>query len=293
MSDLLELPADLEPEIEELDADQALEVIARERRIIAQANARMSRALARFGELRDAEGYEAGVYAPEEVALALVLSPVSASQRLAEAHLLVTRLPETLAALSRGEIDAWQARAIVEATWPLDLDLARAVEARVLPNAPRWTVGRLRERLRYHLARLDPDGTRERQRERKKSRGVSYHDHGDGMATLSAYLPAERAFSAYQHICDLAQHSQGADDDGRNCAQRQADVFADLVLGSNLEHIRTEIQVLVPASVLAGTSDEPGEMLGTGYLDPDTVRELSAADATWRRILTTPSTTLC
>lgn len=41
-----------------------------------------------------------------------------------------------------------------------------------------------------------------------------------------------------------------------------------------------------PYSVLTGHSDEPSEILGAGYLDPDIIRELAAGEGTWRRILT-------
>ncbi|MQA08179.1 MAG: DUF222 domain-containing protein [Pseudonocardiaceae bacterium] len=75
--------------------------------------------------------------------------------------------------------------------------------------------------------------------------------------------------------------------DERTTEQRRADVLTDLLLGTNQHHMRAEIQVLVPATVLAGTSNEPGELAGYGPLDADTVRHL-AGNATWRRILTDP-----
>ncbi|MQA10830.1 MAG: DUF222 domain-containing protein [Pseudonocardiaceae bacterium] len=83
------------------------------------------------------------------------------------------------------------------------------------------------------------------------------------------------------------RHQSQNPDDERTTEQRRADVLTDLLLGTNQEHVTTEIQVLVPATVLAGVADEPGELTGYGPLDADTVRRL-ARSATWRRILTDP-----
>lgn len=274
--------------IEGMDADEVLEVMAAERARIARATARMHRALARLAVVRDAQGYEIGRHTPEEVAVVLACSPRSASARVAEAEHLTEHLPGTLAALQRGAIDGQQAHAIAEPTARLAPDLLRALETRILPRVAHWTPGRIRERIRYHLARLDPEGTRERQRDRQQDRGVSYTDHGDGMATLGAHLPAEHAYRIYRHLCEHATRIHSADD-ARTADQRRADVLIDLLLGNDREHVHTEVHVQVPASVLTGATHEPGELLGTGYLDPDTVRALATGNATWRRILTDPA----
>ncbi len=47
------------------------------------------------------------------------------------------------------------------------------------------------------------------------------------------------------------------------------------------------VQVIVPATVLLGFSDDPIELLGYGPISAETAREI-AATATWRRLLTDP-----
>ncbi|MQA06927.1 MAG: DUF222 domain-containing protein, partial [Pseudonocardiaceae bacterium] len=169
---------------------------------------------------------------------------------------------------------------------PLPVEKAREVETRILEKAPHLTVGRLRQRLRYHVAKVDPDGAAERRRQRQRERTVEYNPKDDGMASLYALLPAEHAQAAFHRICGLATTAK-TPEDTRTTEQRRADVLTDLLLGKHQEHITTEIQVLVPATVLAGVTNEPGELTGYGPLDADTVRRL-ARSATWRRILTDP-----
>jgi hypothetical protein len=50
----------------------------------------------------------------------------------------------------------------------------------------------------------------------------------------------------------------------------------------------TQVKVTVPATTLLGTDHAPGELAGYGPIPADMTREL-AADATWRRLLTDPT----
>src|SRR5436309_2836444 len=72
----------------------------------------------------------------EEVACALVLSPVTAGATLKNAEQLCTRLPATLGLLLEGRISELQARAVTEASYVFpDVRLA-GFEDRVLQRAP-------------------------------------------------------------------------------------------------------------------------------------------------------------
>ncbi|MQA11317.1 MAG: DUF222 domain-containing protein [Pseudonocardiaceae bacterium] len=281
-----EAPFDDVP-VSEMDAPQLVDYLRRGRKVVAQWQAAMTKATARFGDLRAAEGEAMETFAADEIGVTLMLSPVSAGNRMSEASDVVARLPDTMAAFARGDVDAQHVWAIAEVTKPLSAGKAREVEARVLPKAAQ-PVGRLRQRLRYHVAKVDPEGAKERRRQRQRDRTVEYNPKDDGMASLYALLPAEYAQAAFHRICGLAEKAK-TPEDTRSAEQRRADVLTELLLGANQEHVRTEIQVLVPATVLAGASEHPGELAGYGPLDADTVREL-ARNATWRRILTDPAT---
>ncbi|MQA08178.1 MAG: DUF222 domain-containing protein [Pseudonocardiaceae bacterium] len=190
--------------IGEMNAGQLLDLLQRARRVTARWEATIVAATACFAEFRERQGEMLAEFAADELAVTLVQTPVEASNRMHHAQDLVTRLPATMARFSQGDLDARQAEAIREVTAPLSVEKAREVEARILEKAPHLTVGRLRQRLRYHVAKVDPDGAAERRRRRQRERTVELNPKDDGMASLYALLPAEHAQAAFHRICGLA-----------------------------------------------------------------------------------------
>ena len=73
-------------------------------------------------------------YAPDEVGVALHLARGTACARIGLACRLLSTLPDTFALWESGRIDTAKARAVDGATGVLPDELARAVEARVLPR---------------------------------------------------------------------------------------------------------------------------------------------------------------
>jgi hypothetical protein len=100
-----------------------------------------------------------------EVSLALSMSHVGASWWAGLGVALQWRLAVTGAALAAGDIDVQRARLICEATAALEDDQARAVEARVLPDAGQQTTGQLRAALRRAVIVADPRGADDRRRD--------------------------------------------------------------------------------------------------------------------------------
>ena len=96
-----------------------------------------------------------------QISLALMLTDHSATAWADLAVTLCWRLPATGAGAGRrGRIDLARARVIAEATSVLGEDAARAVEAKILPEAGRQTTAQLRARLRRAVIAADPDGRR-------------------------------------------------------------------------------------------------------------------------------------
>ncbi|MFX5999147.1 hypothetical protein ABTF05_22465, partial [Acinetobacter baumannii] len=54
----------------------------------------------------------------------------------------------------------------------------------------------------------------------------------DGMATLTAFLPADRAAAAMTHLDRTARHLATAEGEDRTLAQIRTDAFADLLAGA-------------------------------------------------------------
>src|SRR6059058_3461020 len=165
----------------------------------------------------------------EEVACALRLAPQTAGARLKNAEQLCTRLPATLGLLLDGRISELQARAVTEASYVLPDDRLAGYEERVLQRAPEQTLQQLRDVVRRAQHRLDPAGAEQRKRRAVADRSVRVTDAGDGMAWLTALLPAEHAHACLARIDAAARMAPREDE--RTLEQRRADVLVDAVLG--------------------------------------------------------------
>jgi Domain of unknown function (DUF222)/HNH endonuclease len=238
----------------------------------------------------------------EEVSLVLQVPLGTAQARLAQARTLVTELPRTLAAVAAGAISAAHASVLAEAVWRLPADrpgLPAAVEAAVLPlvlAAGCVTVPQLRRRVRRAVLALDPSTAEQRHRRALAERRVEYHPGEDGMASLTALLPAPEAQLIYTRL--TAATGLLPAEDCRTLDQQRADLFLDALLSGlpldalpTVQGRRPAIQVTVSADTLLGLDDQPGHLTGYGPITAQTARRLAADQSgTWRRLLTDPDT---
>ena len=102
-----------------------------------------------------------------EIAAAMHWTPRWTTDQITLALDLATKLPRTLDALEKGEIDLYKARVLYERTLPLSADLAAEVEERVLVKAPGQTGAQMRQLTNRVVMRVDPEGHKERAEERK------------------------------------------------------------------------------------------------------------------------------
>jgi Domain of unknown function (DUF222) len=167
-----------------------------------------------------------------QVSLALALTRLGASWWTDLAVALAWRLAATGAALATGEIDLARARLMAEATGMLDDDVARAVEASVLPDAGTDTTSQLRARLRRAVIAADPDGADRRRQEAERRAKVSLYPDQEGTATLVGQnLPGTRAAAAMSRINALARALKAAGVAGGMDLLR-AQVLIGLLLGT-------------------------------------------------------------
>jgi hypothetical protein len=108
----------------------------------------------------------------EDVACALRLSGMTARRRLAVAQTLVERLPAMLRLLDRGQVSYLHAAFLAEAVFALDVKQARAVEERVLPQAPEQTLSEFQRSVRRAVARVAAATVEEQRVEAMKQRRV-------------------------------------------------------------------------------------------------------------------------
>ena len=214
----------------------------------------------------------------------LRIAPATASSRLADALTLTGRFPATMAALAAGRITLCKARIIAEQAEQLATDQAGAVETRVLPRAITQTPGQLRRSVRRAVAKTDPAALRRRHEAGKRERGVSFCELPDGMAMVSACLPAGDAVGVYG-VLDECARTTGGVGDSRTLPARRADALVDLVCGSagylstatraheartsraerrrarrRRSRIQVQVRVTVPFSTLFGIDEQPGEL---------------------------------
>jgi hypothetical protein len=246
-------------------------------------------------------------FADDELAARLSTSRVAAATRIDIGLSLARSLPATREALATGRVDLARARVIIDETRHLDIETAGEVERLALVRAPEQNCGWLRESVRRAAFAADPAAARNRAAKAKLERKVVIRPLPDEMAELWAVLPAPQAIAIDTALTAIARATKARRGraEPRNIDQLRADAlvapferamrtgvaarggeFADLPLAT-VRGSRAQLNVTVPASVLLGISDHPGQLAGYGPITADTAR-LIANDATWRRLLTDP-----
>ena len=177
-----------------------------------------------------------------ELACVLTVSERSAAALLSEARPLTTVLPLTLAALQAGTISWQHARIMVDETANLDPAGAAALEAHFLdPDAPDPgpRVPRRGAASRAGSGPRPGPGANATTRPASKNatpkapqdRRVEYCPDRDGMAWLSAYLPADTAAGIWERTTAAARALQRPDET-RTLSQLRADIAATWLLTS-------------------------------------------------------------
>ena len=230
----------------------------------------------------------------EEVAAALHVSGRTAGSRLAVARALET-LPETASALAAGRIGYWHAVVLTDELGSLEPTVATAVEACVLAGVAGQTPGALRRAIRRAAARVDPLSEELAHARAAAERSVRWWPMPDGMATLSATMPAAdvaicvAALDALAHRTPDKGCRAGVD---QGIDARRADGLVSLCAASLADpthsdrgHPAVGIQIDLPT--LLGLEDNPGELTGYGPIPASAARAL-AADGRWRRMVIDP-----
>jgi hypothetical protein len=235
-----------------------------------------------------------------ELAAALHLPERTTENLIEESRSLLRELPATMTALADGEISHRHARVMIDHANSLPLDARRSFEEAALPFAVTLTPCRFDHRARVLREREHPESIEVRQNSCRDKRELSLDPARDGMAWLTAYLPAASAQSVYDRVTDIAAALQRPDEP-RTLSQLRADVFCDLLIDGQTDAshptqpnlgrgIRARVLVTVPVLTLLGRGSEPAMLEGYGPIDIDTARELAAGAPGFVRILTHPET---
>jgi hypothetical protein len=199
---------------------------------VAQITARAAAADPKIGVQPDGRPVRVCRDAVGQIALALTLSPYGAEDWADLAVMLTWRLPSTGRMLSAGVIDLDRARLIAEVTSVLPEDLARLVEARILPKAAGLTRTQLRERLGRAVIAADPEGAEERRLAAERHADVRLHADDDQTATIVASKqPQIHAAAWFARLNAMARARKAAGIPG-SLGLHRSQVMMSLMLGA-------------------------------------------------------------
>src|SRR6476660_6390483 len=226
-------------------ADGCLEILAGTREVEAGIAGLKARAAVGYVESAAAvAGPDVPVQAQEtavaaEIGCVLALGPRAASSFLVTSHAVTATLPRTLEALQAGAISWSHAVVMADETACLDPAGAAALEAHFLdPDAPDPARGCPVGQLPAHRFKAKARTWRERHQagsiEQRHAKGVAdrrveFRPDQDGMAWLSAYLPADQALAGWNRLTVAARGMQGPAEH-RSMPQLRADTFAEAIL---------------------------------------------------------------
>ena len=265
--------------------------------VIAMAQAAQAQVL---GEL--AARTEVGAHRLADELQAALACTTYQAQRLVMRAEGLTAHPRLADELASGALDLRRVDAVLDAL-PVGGDPRRwdGVVETLLETAPLWSAPMLRRQTERLVVAAEPEQAEERCTRARADRGLELKAVGDGMALLSALLPAPAAVTAFTVVDALAGTAREAGDE-RDVHQRRADSFSDifdtiattgaLPDGRTLPRKhgrRAEVQVTVAATTLLGLDQLPGELASFGPIPASMAREI-AQDGTWRRLLTDPGT---
>jgi len=252
-----------------------------------------------------------------ELAAALRITEYAAGDMLTRATALMDRYPRALDALMHARITDQHARILVDVLDGADPAIAAPLADRAVALAEDLPAGTFRRALR-RLVELEAAATLEERHIRALTdRRVQLEPADDGMARVTAYLPAVEAHALFDRLTRMGRATVGratadratADrrcpatedsTDGRTLDQVRADLFCDLLIdGTCTGHatatsgIRATVVVTVPALSLLDdghAAGHPAVVEGVGPIGIERARELCGGGAAWMRVLTHPET---
>ncbi|WP_295837661.1 HNH endonuclease signature motif containing protein [uncultured Microbacterium sp.] len=263
-----------------------------------------------------------------EIAVRLRLSEHTVRVRAAHARTLMTDCPTIWAAFGEGRLSERHAveAARLAATLPAgDLDALTRFDEEACSRALTLTPAKFAVAARAIRERVHAESIETRHRRAVQDRGVWMTAELDGMASVHALLPADRARAVMSRLDRAARHLAVVADEERTLAQLRADALCDLVttaqhasidaaataptatrsVESTMSTRRSDtpnaprtfrgappatVVVTVPALTLLGHDDEPATLEGYGPIDLDTARRLAGGASAWIRVLTHPVT---
>lgn len=226
---------------------------------------------------QQAEGVAAdrvGAGVGDDLALAGKVSPARSSNRLACSRALTREMPQTLAALAAGVIDAAQAEIITRATACLSPEDRAVLDEQLTGRLAGLSTKQLRDTVTALVYELDPRALVRRAAKAAEDAYVSMRPAPDVMCVISAMLPAAQGVAVYAALKRHAELMRSSGDE-RSQGRIMADALYANVTGRDpvvLPDIDLSL-VMTDATLMAG--DTVAAFLeGYGPLPAQTARDL-------------------
>lgn len=226
-----------------------------------------------------------------ELALARRESPVRGRQHLALAQVLLDELPQTLGALTRGEISEWAAILVARETAVLSREDRAEVDRELADEFGAAGERRLGDLARQIGYRLDPGSAIRRVRGAASDRRVGLRPAPDTMTYLTAHLPVAQGVACQAALIREADSRRAAGDE-RTRAEIMADTLVQRLTGqTTAEGTPVGVDLLMTDRSLFTDDDTPGHVEGHGVIPAFLARRLvRMADRAWlRRLYTSPA----
>ncbi|HET7327255.1 MAG TPA: DUF222 domain-containing protein [Nocardioidaceae bacterium] len=301
---------------DDVDDAERVEQIRAWQELQAAAAAAQAQVTAAFAVSQRAAQEAAGVPAKDvgkgiasQVGLAKRESPFHAARYVGWATILTTELPQTFAALQRGEVTQWRAMIVARETGWLSAEHRGIVDAELAGRLERLGDRRTEAEAKKVAYRLDPHGAVARARGAAADRRVTVRPAPDTMTWLTGSLPVSQGVAAY---ASLKAHADSliAGGDRRNRGQIMADTMVERLTGqASADAVPATVDLVMTDRTLfnrrtthhrttgpAGEpADEPAHLDGYGPIPADLARRLltdtPADTAVWlRRLYTDPDT---
>ncbi|HJX78027.1 HNH endonuclease signature motif containing protein [Glutamicibacter sp.] len=229
-----------------------------------------------------------------EAAVALRETVEKTRSKLFTAKGLRYLCPDTLNALSRGEITTKAAQEMVKQTQDLAPEDIRRMEHSLLPVAKTASDASFSQRARRLHRKLDPVSAAERHETAAESRCLTHWNEPDGMAALKLYAPAADIHAIVNTVKSFARQDVDPDD-SRTQAQREADILRDALLdgwpAGGGTPLKPRVVVTIPAvEALANPKRGLAELEGYGPIPLGVALNLAKDAPSMLRVLTDPWT---
>lgn len=216
-----------------------------------------------------------------EVALARRVSQQRGSIQLRQALHFTGDLTNTLSALQCGQISEEHAATVERHTHWLPEQARRSVDSTLADRLPVLGIHDLKLETQALAHRADPEAAAEQYDQAVATRHVNLKPAENGMAYLTALLPALEAAACYQALTDQAGTAVAfGEAEGRSPQQVLTDVMVERLTGrSTNEASPVEVQLIMTDAALFAGDNEPAWIPGHGPLPAAVARKLLAGSA--------------